>query len=349
VRSRWRSPGRAGRSARRRGGAEGGRRRRDRDALDLPRALGACFQREHAGVARGTRWRARGADEPLDALREDERRRRRTVRGSGVRRAAARPRSARARRSAEPAGAERLPVAEPVHGAEAEERPRDRAFAEEDERGGLGGDAGEDPARPPVERGQVLLGLARQAEPPGSQRPLGGGDLLDRAAAALVAGHDYVPLPSDTRVVYEALLEEPLRVVLPAGHPLAQRRAVRLADLAGETWIRSTPRSSCHPFTERACRAAGFEPRIRFEFDDYAAMQNLVASGAGVALAPDPGPHPPEPGRGRAADRLRPEAPGSRGVSRRRGRAVRDPGHARRPAGDGRRTRAAFPAVAGAS
>lgn len=106
---------------------------------------------------------------------------------------------------------------------------------------------------------------------------------------AIVFEYDYVPLPSDTRVVYEVLLEEPLRVVLPTSHPLAQRRAVRLADLADETWIRSTPRSSCHPFTERACRAAGFEPRIRFEFDDYAAMQNLVASGAGVALAPDLG------------------------------------------------------------
>jgi DNA-binding transcriptional LysR family regulator len=106
---------------------------------------------------------------------------------------------------------------------------------------------------------------------------------------AIVFEYDYVPLPSDTRLVFEVLLEEPLRVVLPASHPLAQRRAVRLADLADETWIQSTPRSSCHPFTERACRAAGFEPRIRFEFDDYAAMQNLVASGAGVALAPDLG------------------------------------------------------------
>ena len=106
---------------------------------------------------------------------------------------------------------------------------------------------------------------------------------------AIVFEYDYVPLPSDPRIVLEALLEEPLRVVLPAEHPLARRRAVRLADLADETWICSTPRSSCHPFTERACRAAGFEPRIRFEFDDYAAMQNLVASGAGVALAPDLG------------------------------------------------------------
>jgi DNA-binding transcriptional LysR family regulator len=93
---------------------------------------------------------------------------------------------------------------------------------------------------------------------------------------AIVFEYDHVPLPADARVVFEVLLEEQLRVV-------------RLADLADETWIRSTPRSSCHPFTERACRAAGFEPRIRFEFDDYAAMQNLVASGAGVALAPDLG------------------------------------------------------------
>jgi DNA-binding transcriptional LysR family regulator len=106
---------------------------------------------------------------------------------------------------------------------------------------------------------------------------------------AIVFEYDYVPLPSDARVVFEVLLEEPLRVVLPASHPLAKRRAVRLADLADETWIHSTLRSSCRPFTERACRAAGFEPRIRFEFDDYAAMQNLVASGAGVALAPDLG------------------------------------------------------------
>jgi DNA-binding transcriptional LysR family regulator len=106
---------------------------------------------------------------------------------------------------------------------------------------------------------------------------------------AIVFEYDYVPLPDDPRVVLEVLLEEPMRIVLPAGHPVARQRAVRLLDLADETWIRSTPRSSCHPFTERACRAAGFDPRIRFEFDDYAAMQSLVASGAGVAFAPDMG------------------------------------------------------------
>jgi DNA-binding transcriptional LysR family regulator len=105
----------------------------------------------------------------------------------------------------------------------------------------------------------------------------------------IVFEYDHVPLPADPRVELEELLEESMRIVLPASHPVAKQRVVRLPDLAADTWIRSTNRSSCNPFTERACRAAGFEPRIRFEFDDYTAMQNLVASGAGVALAPDLG------------------------------------------------------------
>ena len=106
---------------------------------------------------------------------------------------------------------------------------------------------------------------------------------------AVVFEYDFVPLPVDERVELEVLVEEEMRVVLPVDHPAARQRAVPLSDLAGETWIKGTPRSSCHPFTERACRAAGFEPRIAFEFDDYAAMQNLVAAGVGVAFAPDMG------------------------------------------------------------
>lgn len=104
---------------------------------------------------------------------------------------------------------------------------------------------------------------------------------------ALLFEYDYVPLPEDEAIELTLLLEEPLRVVLPRGHPATRRRSVRLEELAEEPWIQSTRRSSCHPFTVRACRAAGFEPRIAFDFDDYQAMQNLVAGGAGLALAPE--------------------------------------------------------------
>lgn len=104
---------------------------------------------------------------------------------------------------------------------------------------------------------------------------------------ALVLDYDFVPLPERHGVTRMLLLEEALNVMLPSEHPLASKRAVSLSELAGESWIRRTRRSFCHPFTVRACRAAGFEPRIGAEVDDHRAMERLVASGVGVAFAPE--------------------------------------------------------------
>jgi DNA-binding transcriptional LysR family regulator len=106
---------------------------------------------------------------------------------------------------------------------------------------------------------------------------------------AIVFEYDHVPLPVDERIELLHLLEESMRVLLPEGHRVARQRAVRLPDLAGERWIQSTTRSSCRPFTERACRAAGFEPEIVAQFDDYTVLQNAVAAGVGVGFAPDMG------------------------------------------------------------
>lgn len=103
---------------------------------------------------------------------------------------------------------------------------------------------------------------------------------------AVVYEYDFVPLPRDERLALDLLLEEPMAVVLARRHPLASSRSVPLSELSSETWIKPTPTSSCHEFTARACRAAGFEPAIGFEFDDYQTMQTLVATGAGVAFAP---------------------------------------------------------------
>jgi DNA-binding transcriptional LysR family regulator len=36
----------------------------------------------------------------------------------------------------------------------------------------------------------------------------------------------------------------------------------------------------------RSCHAAGFEPRVSFESDDFQTVQGLVAAGVGVALIP---------------------------------------------------------------
>ena len=73
-------------------------------------------------------------------------------------------------------------------------------------------------------------------------------------------------------------------LVLPADHALARKRNLRLADVADDPWIAGATNCECNRLISRACAAAGFEPRIAFETDDYTAMQGFVAAGVGVSL-----------------------------------------------------------------
>lgn len=84
------------------------------------------------------------------------------------------------------------------------------------------------------------------------------------------------------------LLDDPMYVALPAGHPLAARRRLRLADLRREPWMLATTEScpDARIFL-RACHDAAFEPHIAFQNDDYPAILGFVAAGVGVALVPD--------------------------------------------------------------
>lgn len=82
------------------------------------------------------------------------------------------------------------------------------------------------------------------------------------------------------------LLDDPLHLALPHDHPLAGRKRIRLEDLDGESWIQTSAASPCARHVVRSCHAAGFEPRVSFESDDYQTVQGLVAAGVGVALIP---------------------------------------------------------------
>ncbi len=82
------------------------------------------------------------------------------------------------------------------------------------------------------------------------------------------------------------LLEDPLHLALPRDHRLAERKRVRLDDLAGEAWIQTSQSSPCARHVVRSCNAAGFEPSVSFESDDYQTVQGLVAAAVGVALIP---------------------------------------------------------------
>jgi DNA-binding transcriptional LysR family regulator len=83
------------------------------------------------------------------------------------------------------------------------------------------------------------------------------------------------------------LLADPMHLALPREHRLAARKAIKLEDLAGEAWVQTSRTSLCAQHVVRGCHAAGFEPKVAFESDDYQTVQGLVAAGVGVALIPE--------------------------------------------------------------
>jgi len=83
------------------------------------------------------------------------------------------------------------------------------------------------------------------------------------------------------------LLADPMYLALPGAHTLARKSGLRLADLRGEAWIQTSRESPCARHVVRCCHAAGFEPNVSFESDDYQTVQGLVAAGVGVALIPE--------------------------------------------------------------
>jgi DNA-binding transcriptional LysR family regulator len=82
------------------------------------------------------------------------------------------------------------------------------------------------------------------------------------------------------------LLEDELYVVLPNGHPLAGEPQLRLEQLRDDAWVQTSATSPYARHVVRLCNAAGFEPSVSFESDDFATVQGLVAAGVGVALVP---------------------------------------------------------------
>jgi DNA-binding transcriptional LysR family regulator len=94
------------------------------------------------------------------------------------------------------------------------------------------------------------------------------------------------------------LHRDPVRLVLPAGHPVARRHkiAVPLPELADEVWTTGHRGTPWQEMTDRTCRQLGaFDPNIRHRTNDSVVSLRLVAQGLAVTLLPDlvaAGAHP---------------------------------------------------------
>jgi DNA-binding transcriptional LysR family regulator len=126
---------------------------------------------------------------------------------------------------------------------------------------------------------ELVLG---EAEPDESLPSLRGGD----CDLAVIFEYKTVhrELNGDFELVH--LLDDRMHAALPKGHPLTAKKRLRMADLEGENWIGGTDRA-CAALLQQWCTAAGFEPNVAFESNDYAVIQGMVAAGVGIVLLPD--------------------------------------------------------------
>ncbi|GAA2104279.1 LysR family transcriptional regulator [Actinomadura alba] len=122
-------------------------------------------------------------------------------------------------------------------------------------------------------------------------------DSSARMQAAVRAGDaDFAiisPRPDDPAFSWWPLVTERLLLAVPAGHRLARRSRVRLADVAGERFIAMRPGYGLRTITDELTRQAGIRPEIAFEGEEISTVRGLVGAGLGVAIVP-----PPEQGDG---------------------------------------------------
>lgn len=134
-------------------------------------------------------------------------------------------------------------------------------------------------ARLAVEHPGIRVEL-QESEPPESLERVVRGECDISLAFTYPGLREQVP----PELVEIPLMEDQLTVLLPVGHPMAWRRAVKLDELAHERWIAGCLR--CRSNFLHECAELGFAPDIVFTTDDNLVIQSLVAEGLGIAMVP---------------------------------------------------------------
>lgn len=116
---------------------------------------------------------------------------------------------------------------------------------------------------------------------------------LQRLRAGELDGAFLIDYPNalsqpDPSIHRQRLCRDWFKIAVRADDSLGGDKAA-LSTLAGRPMIAPPGHTSCGQCVIRACRSAGFEPRMVHQLEDYPSMLNLILAGVGVALIPDLG------------------------------------------------------------
>ncbi|MFE2288205.1 LysR family transcriptional regulator [Streptomyces sp. NPDC059443] len=93
-----------------------------------------------------------------------------------------------------------------------------------------------------------------------------------------------LPLRAGAALDWMPLMDDPLSLVLPRGHRLAERESADLAELATDRWVLGCLKTEA--YLRRYAERAGFDLQVAASTTDYFFAQTLVGAGVGVALIP---------------------------------------------------------------
>lgn len=106
--------------------------------------------------------------------------------------------------------------------------------------------------------------------------------------AALLA----LPL-HDESLHAELLFEEPFLLAAPQGHPLTQKRGLRIQDLGHETLLLLEDGHCLRDQALDVCRLAGAQEKTGFRATSLETLRQMVAAGVGITLLPALSVHAP--------------------------------------------------------
>ena len=93
-------------------------------------------------------------------------------------------------------------------------------------------------------------------------------------------------IPMDEAFDYQAVRNEPLIVVLPAGHALSRRKRIDFTDLADSPFILFEAGFALNAKIMAACERKGVVPRVTARSGQIDFIVDLVAADLGVAFLP---------------------------------------------------------------
>lgn len=91
--------------------------------------------------------------------------------------------------------------------------------------------------------------------------------------------------PAPEQLTQMRILRVPQQLILPSGHWLATKRALRLEQLAGERWVLPPANRPHRQQLERALASVGVHPEVAVEASGWPLMLNCVRLGLGICVA----------------------------------------------------------------